>query len=56
MKDAELNEIFIFQVMVKIHQKLPILSTKMTISQKLRKLVFHPFQHIPHLLCKFEHF
>ena len=35
-----------------------ILSTKTVISQKLqiRKWIFHSFQHIPHLSCKFGHF
>ena len=44
-------QIFIFRVMVKIHWKFTILSTKMTISQKLKfakiwKLIFHSFQNI----------
>ena len=38
-----------------------ILSTKITITWKIKiekilKLTFHSFQHIPHLSCKFEHF
>ena len=58
-------QIFIFRVMVdfvfKINRKMPILSIKMTVSQKLKiiniwKLIFHSVQHIPQLPCKFDHF
>ena len=44
--------------MVKIHRKLTILSTKMIIWQKLKfwKLIFHSYQHISHLSCKFVQF
>ena len=40
---------------VKFTENLPILSTNMTISQKLKigRLIFHSFQHIPHLSCKY---
>ena len=36
----------------------PILSTRTTISQKLKmeKLIFYSFRHIPHLSCKYKHF
>ena len=66
MKDAECVEskektfqIFIFRVMVKIHQKSTILSTELTISPKLKigniwKLIFHSFQYIPRLSFKFD--
>ena len=49
---------FHFSVMVKIHRKLTILSTKIIISQKLKiwKLIFHSCQHISHLSCKFVQF
>ena len=52
--------IFIFRVIVKNHQKLAVLSTKMTISQKLNIakigiLFFHSIQHIAHLSLKQEH-
>ena len=32
--------------------------TKMTITRNIKiwKLIFHSFQHIPHLSCKFGHF
>ena len=54
----QIFQIFIFRVMVKIHRKLTILSTKMIISQKLKiwKLIFHSCQHISHLSCKFVQF
>ena len=36
----------------------PYFEYKMTITRKIKivKLIFHSFQHIPHLSCKFEHF
>ena len=46
--------------MVKIHRKLLILSTKITVSQNIKianiwKMIFHSFQHILYLSCKFDH-
>ena len=49
---------FHFSVMVKIHRKLTILSTKMIIFEKLKiwKWIFHSCQHISDLSCKFFQF
>ena len=48
------------RVIVKIHQKLGCFEyvTCMTLARKIKigKLIFHPFQYIPHLSCEFEHF
>ena len=47
------------KIMLKFIENWPyFFSTKITITWKMKiwKLIFNPFQHISHLLCKYEHF
>ena len=60
-KDKSCFRFLGFELWWKFIKDCQFFSTKMTISQKLKiakiwKLILHLFQHIPHLLYKFDHF